>query len=237
MFRSPSLPSHPRVAFSLMELLVVIAVTAILLLLSLVGMRLVRERLQETRSVTNLRLMAPALIGYVNDHAGRLPEGAFSPTLNGVKVKYWFNALDYYMGGDDYLPTGMAKGERPAWQNCPAKVFRKPVLYYNGGVGVGYGWNHSFFGYTQSWYPEKLGWGSRMSEVELPARTIIIGTSEDNPDATDVARHVVVYPSATGASRRFHGRGLYLFLDGHVEALTPTEAIDGQQYLFKKKKS
>ncbi len=220
--------------FSLVEVLISMAIIAAVVILAFSAVKAARVKMAETKSTGNLRQMAPALLAYTTDHGGRLPEGAFGPSVHGKQVKFWFFALDAYISGK--VPDAADQTRHPAWLNDPLKVFPGPLIYSNSDISVGFGWNHSYFGYTASWYPEKLGWGSRLSEVSDPARTIIIGTSEDNPNHSDPARHVLVYPSATAATKRYRGGGLYLFLDGHVERLTPEAATGNNQALFRKVK-
>ncbi len=103
---------------------------------------------------------------------------------------------------------------------------------------MGYGWNYYYFGY-ESGQPTRYGWGSRLSQVEKPAETIIIGTSIDDVNATDLLKHSVIYSnpgSVQSMARRYKGGGLYLLLDGHVAAYTPEEIMANDSYLFKKEK-
>lgn len=172
-------------------------------------------------------------MSYVNDHNGVLPEGAFRPDLQGTKVRYWFNALDFYFGGIDYTSEGQRRGNRPGWQNDPLKIFKEPVWDGNFAVNVGYGWNHGEFGYTLG----TKGWASRLVEVERPAQTIIIGTSKEIPPGANVTLGNLMIYADTAAARRYNGKGLYLLLDGHVTAYSPEEIMANSKYLFLKRKS
>lgn len=223
-------------AFTQIELLVVISIIAILAVLSLYGIDKMLYQFKKSKSINNLRQMSMALMSYVNDNAGRLSEGAFRPTLNGTKTRYWFSALDYYMGGTDYTVTGGKRGERPPWQNDPLKIFQAPVWDQGFAVNVGYGWNHQNFGYTESWAPQALGWGSVFAQANVPSKTIIIGTSRDTTNGS--LEHLLIYPSTniTAAATRYDGAGLYLLLDGHVEAFTPQQISASNNYLFLKTK-
>lgn len=182
--------------------------------------------------------MGSALMSYVADNDGKLIEGAMTPLYQKTRPQFWFNVLDAYMGGTDYTLDGQKRPERPIWQNDPLKAFKTPPMFRGFGCGVGYGWNYYYFGY-ESGQPTKYGWGSRLAQVERPTETIIIGTSTDDIGSTDVLKHVVIY-SQPGAkpsmATRYKGAGLYLLLDGHVQAFTPDEIMANDAYLFKKTK-
>lgn len=227
-------PPHSSPGFTLTELLVVLLVVLVLAALLGAGVPKAIYLAKQAKSSANLRLMGGALMSYVSEHDGRLPEGAFRPTLGGSKVRYWFNALDHYLGGSDYTTEGSKREFRPAWQNDPLKVYRAPIWDGGFAVHVGYGWNHSFFGYTADWYPERMGWGSRLVQAEKPSETIIIGTSSDSTNNS--LGNLLIYPNVTSAARRYNGKGLYLLLDGHVEAYTPEQIVASNQYLMKKTK-
>lgn len=224
---------RPLSAFTLTELLLVMVVVIVLAAFLFASSGRALYEVRKSRSIGNLRAMGSALTGYVADHNGRLPEGGFRPTLKGVTVRYWYNALDYYFGGKDYEPANSRLPNRPAWQNDPLKVYPEPVFDGGYAVNVGYGWNHAFFGYTPTWYPESLGWGGRLSQIERPSETIIIGTNTDKIPG-DLG-NVLIYAS-TAAATRYKGKGLYLLLDGHVESYTPDQLLENNNYLFRKRK-
>jgi len=220
--------------FSLVEVLVVVLIGAILIAISipLAGKAVYQAR--KAKSIGNLRAIGGALFSYVSDNNGELPEGGMRPTLNGQMVRYWYNALDYYCGGQDWMSSNWKNLNRPAWQIDPMKKFSNPPVLDSGfAVNVGYGWNHANFGYTSVWYPARLGWGSRLSGVEKPSQTIIIGTNSDGDSGLG---NVLIYASSN-AARRYDGGGLYLLLDGHVAAYTPEKILENDNYLFRKVKT
>lgn len=229
-----------RAAFTLIELLVVLVIVAILASLLIPGIQSMIYQSKRAKSIGNLRQMGSALMTYVADNDGKLIEGALTPLYQRgqPRPQFWYNVLDAYMGGSDYTPEGQKTPERPAWQNDPLKIFKTPPVFRGFGSGVGYGWNYFYFGY-ESGQPTRYGWGSRLSQVEQPAQTIIIGTSTDDVNSADALKHSVIYsqPGAKDAmARRYKGGGLYLLLDGHVAAFTPEEIVANDSYLFKKEK-
>ncbi len=231
-----ALRQNQRSAFSVIEALIVIALLVILAAILFPGVQRARYEMRRSQSISNLRNIGSALFSFCNDHNGKLPEGAFRPKLRGVQARYWYSALDFYMGGKDYEPTQGRLTQRPAWQNDPLKVYPTPVMDGVYSVNVGYGWNHAHFGYTPDWYPERLGWGSRLSEVEVPSQTIIVGSNTDSVETSIGIANVMIY-AASSAAQRYKGGGLYLLMDGHVATYTPEEILANNNYLFKKRKS
>jgi len=209
--------------FTLVEMLVVIAVVAILAALLFPAIAAVRIKTQNAKCVGNLRQMGAGLMLYVADHDGALIPGAVASLEGGLTL--WFNALDAYMGNqEEGSLENFASGRRPAWQRCPTKVFNEAEMDH---FSVGYGWN--FFGDNDGHpgfglYPGDPGGSSRLSEVTKPAKTFIIADSKDisvAPEAT--YQNIYLYPPPSTGQRasRHSGRGNYLMVDGHVESLPP----------------
>ncbi len=243
--RPPTLPAR---GFTLQELLLGLGVLSLLLIIAYPVLNHARDAGRMSRSTSNLRQISAGLHLYIAEHGGYFPESAMDAWVHGQKGRFWYNALGYYLDGEADLQTAGKRAQRPAWQTCPGRPFPEPKRYGGYGVSVGYGWNHQFFGYHGSEDGlHRYGWRSHISEVELPAQTIIVGTNLEtdnagNPIGAEDTKNICVYGSSPN-SRRFKGAGLYLFVDGHIERLTPAEAALGgdgtlpERYLFKKRKN
>ncbi len=239
---------HPSTAaFTLVELCVAIFVLALLVILVAWAGSSSRQTAAMAKSMVNLRTISHGLHAYITEHNGCFPESAQDVWVHGEKVYYWYNALSYYIDGVRDFKAAEASAIRPNWQTCPGRVL-EPALYAKRGVAVGYGWNHQAFGVRSSAdYIHRYGWNSRLTEVELPSQTIIIGTNREYEkdgipiEAGDPANPFLYATSPT--SRRFNGAGLYLFVDGSVKRMTPEEitstgpVLGNYPYLFKKIKS
>lgn len=244
----PSAPSEnllvrtrPAAAFTLLELLIVIAIVALVAALSLPTMAKVRETGNNSKCVGNLRAIASGLSAYIADHDGDLPLSAALPNAryrnSGPyrKGTFWFDALNPYMGHPDYaadrqeaFPAASVTGtEFPfAWQLCPSKK-----LFPLERQMVGYGWNSLNFGHDMTraervGYAES-GFGSNIRQMLDLGRTIIIADSIDASEGmgADAFKHRYIYdPSIEGRyayPQRHAGKANYLFLDGHIEAFAP----------------
>lgn len=225
--RLPVLKRRRMCGFTLMELLVVVAVVGILAAVLLMGVGKLKERGNGVKCANNLRQIGVALASYVGDH-----DGALVPGSEPEPGKMWYNVLEPYMSdGPEIDPSSP---NRPKWQQCPSKVFTKNPDRFS----VGYGWNYYFFGlsFADGEYTKWLyGYGARMSTVQKPSQTIIIGDSMDMKKVTESFQNIYVYFAYDLFARRHGDRGNYLFLDGHVESQTP-EYLRANDILFRRVK-
>jgi prepilin-type N-terminal cleavage/methylation domain-containing protein/prepilin-type processing-associated H-X9-DG protein len=219
-----------RHGFSLTEMLVVLAIMAVLAAILLPSLVRQQSAAAAAKCVGNLRSISAGLMAYAAENDGKLiPSAARGSTgLNGAGLN-WYRVLEPYMGHPQRSLD--APADLP-WQQCPGKRF--PVV---NNLTVGYGWNFMNFGHdvlnSATW---GRGENSRLSQVAQPARTIIIGDSQDEILPGQDFVHRYIYEGVTRMPRRHSGRGNFLFLDGHVQALTPEEVSANNFYLFKKVK-
>ncbi|MFM1866927.1 MAG: hypothetical protein RL591_335 [Planctomycetota bacterium] len=107
-------------AFTLVELLLVIAVIAIVVSLVLSGLSLIQTRAREAKSMSNMRQWGTGFISYAHDHEGRLPwEGLKEPNqipVNLAQRSWWANAVPPYVGELSYsdYETDLASGSTNA---------------------------------------------------------------------------------------------------------------------------
>ncbi len=92
-------------AFTLVELIVVIAIVALLAALAFPALRGMFERGNQTESASNLRQIGVALQAYASEHdqyfplaGGTIPYKS-TPVAEGEEIS-WQQALDEYVGGD-----------------------------------------------------------------------------------------------------------------------------------------
>ena len=143
-------------AFTLLELIVVIAITAILLVALLPGIATLRGRSQSTSCQSNLHALATAFVQYSLEYPDRFPFGfVFNrqnangrPASGENPINYitWFSSLDKYLtpGTNALIPlnfnTGIIDGATTRKFNlvfkCPSVPvnFQQQVHYYQHGV-------------------------------------------------------------------------------------------------------
>jgi prepilin-type processing-associated H-X9-DG protein/prepilin-type N-terminal cleavage/methylation domain-containing protein len=227
--------------YSLIELISALFIISLLVVLVTVGLTNILSRANSVTAASNLRSMGTALLLHATENNNQLLDGALGATLRtgelassrGPAVAFWFNALDYYMGGNGNTLAGMLELERPDWQQDPAKRYNENLTSSAGyGVSVGFGWNHQYFGYDSVNSPDR-GWATLLVNVERPGETIIVGTGEDSLNEGNSLRNVMIYANSIRC-RRHNGGGYYLFLDGHVDQLTPEEVMHDESYFMRR---
>jgi len=106
-----------RNAFTLVELLVVIGVTALLVGLLMPALQSARESARRTQCASNLRQIATGIIAYAQDHSGWLPGAGGEPQQPWDWI-YWTAVPPY----DDFRngPIAHYAGGDPAVFRCPS---------------------------------------------------------------------------------------------------------------------
>src|SRR5689334_660166 len=105
MIRDTSTVTKNRVddAFTLMELLIVVAIIAILAGLILPGISKARDAAKRTNCANNLRQIGQALIMYAGDNNGQVPPGQTSTNDHGISSVPFSSGFGCLIGGA-YLP-------------------------------------------------------------------------------------------------------------------------------------
>lgn len=205
--------------FSLMEVLLAVAVITVIMVLLLPAMGRARESANAAVCTQNLRRIGVGLAQYMGENNGNLIPYA---SLGGSPQKYWFDELDRYMGEEPYQ---FDRNQPHKWQLCPSKPVA--AAEENKRAVVGYGWNHRYLGYTSS---DPKGGKANIRQISRPSETIVIGDSRDIIDRNSPpaqSEHRYLYSqSAPMLAARHSGKGFYLLLDGHVMAASPEEVVD-----------
>jgi prepilin-type processing-associated H-X9-DG protein/prepilin-type N-terminal cleavage/methylation domain-containing protein len=227
-----------RSAFTLVELLTVVAIIGVLAAILIPTVGRMRSSAQATRCGTGLRQTGQAVLLFAAEHKGRapIPNGASS---NGEG--HWHVQIAPYFGVVFSDETATADQKKTVKVGQPAGCPLAP--HYGTGadvqaIGVSYGWTA---------VPIVAGMpllqtGVYLNQVPNPGRTIMIGerwgknaagnrdtnwqvdppyvTAPLNTDETDAG-------GAVSAVRVSHGgRSNFLFFDGHVAAFTPAETYN-----------
>jgi prepilin-type processing-associated H-X9-DG protein/prepilin-type N-terminal cleavage/methylation domain-containing protein len=194
-----------REAFTLVELLVVVAIIGVLAVLAFSAYGKVTTMRNQTESAARLRQWGVALGAYVADNNGDLPrrgQGVQQVTVLD-RPEEWFNALPPYLGQPGYGDL-VKSGRRP--RENERSIFVRPGAKDPGGIAfLSYGMNMNLS-------PWNLPAPTRLVLIERPASTVFLAES---PGA-----YASTYPStrAFGCIAPHGGKGNVLFLDGHVAA-------------------
>jgi prepilin-type N-terminal cleavage/methylation domain-containing protein/prepilin-type processing-associated H-X9-DG protein len=137
-----------RLAFTLVELLVVIGIIAVLISILLPALGMARRHAQDVVCESNFRQFGMAIQMFANNNQGFLPikgpdgstlTNSFGPTTNGNGVKgydddtIWFNALPPMINGKTYYQmvldysTSKEAVQPPNWENNKS-IFTCPLM-------------------------------------------------------------------------------------------------------------
>lgn len=232
--------------FTLVELLVVLAIIGILAGLLLTVVSRGKSRARQIQCVGNLRQMGQALQGFRTDHH------AFPPLLDPSdhsETRFWQASLNHQMG----LPLDVPYDPQGVW-NCPA-ANRPTGPWWENHAEFGYDdYNYNAYGLGSSRQTNSMGLAEHYSpvpsvnqttpvrrvtegEVVSPSEMLAIGEAlhgapgviGDGQVFGRASAAVVLanrpsefdYAASTRrANQRHQGRGNVVFSDGHVESLT-----------------
>jgi len=239
---SPSLAC--RRAFTLIELLSVIAIVGILAALLIGGLSKIRDAARRSECSSNLRQIGAAYQLYAADNKGLYPALSYHstyadkvPNPNPSKNN-WMTEISPYVYRETDFNTLKKTGAASNITHCPSwdLLFTTQQAMVNAATGsAGYGMNYHL---------NVSGMGNRVTDgntiydtrflaiaIPYPATTVLVGDSGNYH--IDVSGAWTVVPITTegsegyysGAPTRHGTTANYLFCDGHVATLTPTAAL------------
>ena len=212
-------------AFTLVELIVVIAIIGLLAALLLPSVASVQAHAAMAQSISNLRTFGAAYAAFSSEHSGRVPPAActlpnpsdFGPYANGKSWDYWLLPYLGYQAGDGYGELTDA--------NCPKaeKLFYHP-RDKNLCSMVGIRRTYSANLYATPVVSGSAKW-TTATQFFAPSRLIVL--SEYPFTRAKIGRSVnaFVYPGAQLSGVDGNpplnpgGTFNYLFADGHVETM------------------
>lgn len=216
---------HGECAFTLVELLVVIAIIAILAGLVVSGVSGAHAKSDQSSCLNNLRQLQMAWLMYVDDHRGQVPEN-YADNDTG----FWRSSPNSWAGRSsathDLDETGLKTGAfyRLGYIRSTAS-FRCPA---DDSMAIGNNERLSDFRRTRS-YSMNGNFGGRPQESQTVFDRENVGYEasktfvfvDEHEDSIDDA-HFLVWPSPDDRwvnlpSGRHRGSGVFSFADGHAE--------------------
>ena len=225
-----------RSAFTLIEMLVVIAIIAILVAILSPTISRAMENAKTTQCLSNIRQVGLALTNYAVDNRGYLPPVG---SWGGQNVPTWFNTIAPYLGSDvaDIRDGEIASISRA----CPSWQGRNDVAAQARATKPGFGMTiHPRAGSRSNGQPNVAGPVLNrfrlisISDFDVPTRTILLGDSSDwhlfitggnwvNGNWDENPNIPTGYSS--GHPDRHRGRANYLMADTSAATLHPDVAL------------
>lgn len=226
-----------RAAFTLIELLTVIAIIAILAGILVPTVQGVFAHARASQGQNNLHSIGVAMQLYATDNKNRLPapegtgSGGSTNVTNNPTGKSWVWEIMPFAGMQ--VP---ADGSTPHWTSSNV-LFDPQYLSVQGSIAdtdtpvLGYGMNIYPYRPNPKSDPQNHGSGSAdiphktdrqlISNLPNPSNNVLVGLSgevtlEPGQDGSEAL--------PTGDPTRYGGSAAYLFLDGSVRLMTPDEA-------------
>jgi len=209
--------------FTLVELLVVVAIVSLLAALILPGLRKAKEAAKRTICASNLHQFGLAITMYLNDN-----QGWFFPYFEDLEGgRLW------YFGFEPDFGSGKAEGEREldktrarlypylsanSVEICPSFDYYlskyKPKFR-----GASYGYGYNIFGVA----------GKHISYIRRPSSTVLFADCAQvntfqkpaSPKNPMIEEFYYISPFERTVHFRHNGLANVLFCDGHVEAMEP----------------
>ena len=202
--------------FTLLELLIVIAIIAMLAAMLLPALKRAKESVHEIACINNLKQITCAFNMYIDDYNGWMPLGTVSSQypVGGT----WFYNLNEYVKKE----TVFTECRQRLRSEADKSPFFQKWFYYN---VLAYGAGGNFF--------PAISGQHKITEVSQASQKIIMGDSLDiyqNPDARGCW---ITFRSSSEHYPDFRhgGKANFLYVDGHVKGRKETITFSSGELL------
>lgn len=217
--KKPTAPRPHRAsrAFTLIELLTVVAIIGILAAIVLASIGAVRNSARRADSANNIRQLAMAVLMFADEHRGTIP-GRLGPDGRswpldlipylGESENAFFSPADHHDTMSDPAVTATKIADMPGWQ--AQKI-------------PSYAWNFQVGGSNRVTNP------MRLNDYFALSRALVLVTCSEGSYSQRFG--FVDTGSYRPSAERYGGRVLGAFLDGHVEVLRSTDFATQDPYM------
>lgn len=229
--------NRPAAAFTLIELLAVVAVIGLLAALIFAAVQKIHRQGLMTQSAHHLRVLATANMDFLGEH------GRYAPADEKRNLRRWHGARksveEPFDPADGFLAPYLGKSR----SITPCPLFREMLSgadSFEDGSG-GYGYNASYIGGTPEgkWRSDGTRESARAGSLQRPAQTVMFtstayaregGLQEYpfcEPPFWDYGNGPTENRPAPSVHFRFDGRALVAWCDGHITFEQPVERAAG----------
>lgn len=220
-----------RRGFTLIEMLVVISIIGLLTTLTATAVSTALTQAKATASISNLRQLGVAAMGYTADHRGNFP-----PSMSPNNLVRWHGSRrsvsEAFDGEGGYLSEYL--GEDARINRCPllgAKAIKSGSFELGAG---GYGYNGAYLGgqFRQGQHvPVNLSDIPRLNQVVAFATTAFANRKglQEYPFTEPYTAPAGGYALQPSTHFRANGKALICWADGHVSKEKPNRA-EGPNY-------
>ncbi|AHF90184.1 N-terminal cleavage protein [Opitutaceae bacterium TAV5] len=208
-FAFPVVRRHSRRAFTLIELLAVIAIIGVLAAIILATLGNVRAKARQTQCLSNLRQLQLANILYANDNKGR-----FMRVKNTDGTGKWHDTSTFLR----YLGDSKSSGSKlPLSMRCPDR--EDPAQ--TDSDHTAYGYNFTGLG------PEAQAQGISQTEIPRPSQTLAFADAVDyQVNKTNSDKYTGAAKTTQAVAYRHGGRINIAYWDGHVNSRQRSEVAN-----------
>lgn len=227
-------PSRNNRGFTLIEVLIAIAIIITLATISVKSFRTIRSRANQAASATNLRQLAVANLLYTNDH------GTYCPAMSPGNRTRWHGGKKGGSSKFDPQEGFLADyfGNSRQVSVCPefTRLITDEDSWEEGSGG--YGYNAAYIGGM----PGRTYTPNRPSNLKRPERTLMFATTAfsksggiqeypfADPPMAQNRRGAFTTSLQPSVHFRFNGRALIAWCDGHITAERPSEDSETNYY-------
>jgi prepilin-type N-terminal cleavage/methylation domain-containing protein len=235
MFSFPplSLARQRRLGFTLMEVLVVVAIILVLAAITLPVVSSVRMRSNKAVALQNMRQLAAALLTYTSQNDSTLPAedskgtDTWGNAADPENSKAWYNALPRLLGGKgvgDFAADPRAFYSKENLLFLPGATYPeddKRLVMPLFAIAI----NTKIQRKNSEGVKEPV----KLSQITVPQRTVMFleqgirGETKASP--TQPKYDGTCKGSAKSFVTRYAGKGVLTFMDGHAETFTADELL------------